>query len=120
MTRRVFALGIAALPASAAIDFDAEVTKGNISIRLIGEQGQPFLVGIRTPLKADYALTEVFYKVTVPGVTGELLLHKESLGPVAGNYGYAATNLNFDIPREAVQFIRVTLLNATGSLVEFR
>ena len=74
----------------------------------------PFMVGVRTRVKADQALVEVFYHAFIDGIKGAVLLSKASLAPVAGFEAYGGTRDNFDIPRERVQFIRVRFFNEVG------
>jgi hypothetical protein len=124
MTRRLFTLAAIGASAGAAVRFDEEMTNGDTAIRLIDateDKGGPFMVGVRTSVKADQALVQVFYHVRtlVFGASRDLLLHKESIAPIAGNEGYGATADNFAIPRDQVQFIRVTFFKESGQ-VEFR
>ncbi len=109
--------------AQAAVKFGEEMKQGDTTIILFDatdEKGGPFSVGVQTSVKADHAFVEVFYKTRVPGIDEDLLLHQESLAPVAGNLGYGATNQNFTMLRESVQFVRVTFYQVVGGRVVFR
>ena len=111
MTRRIFAVAsaIAGLAPRAVFSEEMRDRETGIIISTPDSKGS-FFVGVRTTLKASHYLAEVFYKTTVPELKSqvELLLHQESIGPVAGNEGYGATNQNFTCPRDKVEFVKVT------------
>jgi hypothetical protein len=109
--------------AQAAVKFGEEMKQGDTAIILFQateDKDGAFSVGVRTAVKADHAFVEVFYKMRVPGIKSDLLLHQESLAPVAGNLGYGATNQNFTMPRASVQFVRVTFFSKVAKEVEFK
>lgn len=85
---------------------------GQDTVLALIDAGQgAFAVGVRTRVKADHALIIVFYKdnTTIPGT--DLLLSRESMAPVAGWDLTGVTRDNFNIPREAIQFVRVIFMD---------
>lgn len=113
------------LAAFGQVKFDEELKDGDTSIVLFRtSEANPdeFAVGVSSSLPhAEWALTEVFYRdrVTVHGKSVEVVLHKESFGPVTGPYSYGATNQNFTIPKDKLKFVRVRLFEEIGKR-EFR
>jgi len=109
MTRRVLLFNLTGAGLQAAVSFDHEMRQGKTAIRLIDATEDPtgaFFVGVRTSVKAEYFFAEVFYRVPYPAANGgSLLLHQESLGPVAGNLGYGASNQSFTMPRDSVELM---------------
>ena len=122
MTRRLFAIGACSIPVAAAVRWDDEMESGDVAVRLFDadEQRKAFGVGVRAPGSpgTTSALVEVFYDVEVAGI-GKVLLHQESMAPIAGRDAYGATNQNFTMPRESVRHIRVTLFERRGPAREF-
>ena len=113
VTRRSLLLGAPAVACFGAVNWTEEMQSGDVRIRIMNadeSKDGPFLVGVRTPVRADHAFVEVFYHAHAPGIKEQLLLHQESLGVIAGNSGYGATNNNFTMPRDSVQWIQVTLM----------
>lgn len=72
-----------------------------------------FTVGVRTKVQADVVSISVFYHEEHPRL-GRLLLSQQSLAPVAGWGGYGATDRQFTISRDKIQFIRVKFLDEIG------
>jgi hypothetical protein len=127
MTRRTFFLTpLGAGVAEGAIQFGQPLKSGDIEIIIesVGPATPDELwVGVRTTREdVDQAFVEVFYRTTreIQGKPVNLLLHKESLGPIAGPELYGITNQDFDIKRSEVEFIRVTLFKKVGDEREFR
>lgn len=83
---------------------------GDTFIRIMGAEDGDFLVGVRTSVKADLALVDVFYEEDHPQF-GKLLLSKSSTAPVPGLDAYGATHDNFSIPRDRLKLVRITFLN---------
>jgi hypothetical protein len=81
-----------------------------------GNTPDEFGVGVRTSVKADYAMVEVFYNQP-SAAYGNLLLSKESMAPIAGTDAYGGTRRNFTIPRDAIDSIVVTFFNRLNSRV---
>lgn len=77
-----------------------------------------FTVGVRTKVQADVASISVFYHEVDPRFRalrfGRLLLSQQSLALVAGWGGYGATDRQFTISRDKIQFIRVKFLDEIG------
>jgi hypothetical protein len=129
LNRRTFVLGAAlAGAAKGAVVWGEEMRQGETAIQLIpiakdDEPYQGFMVGVRTPANADRALVEVFYKTKMrlglEAKEQELYLSDESVAPIAGNDAWGGTRKAFTMPRESVQFIRVTLLADVGEPIEF-
>lgn len=120
LTRRSFLSAAAVFPLSGDVKFGEEMRSGDVTILLVDTADGGFAVGVRTSIQADYFFAEVFYRSSaVPNVRPSLLLHQESLGVVAVGEAYGLSNLSFDCPKEAVEFVRVSFLNIVGQSFEF-
>lgn len=125
MTRRVFCFALASAGGiQGAVNWREEMQNGDVSIRIFDaseDKAGQFGIGVRTAIECDHSFVEVFYDTSavINGSEVPLLLHEESLGAKPGPDWYGATNQNFAMPRDSVQFIRVTLLKFVGEPVEF-
>lgn len=122
MTRRTFFLTPAlAAPLGAAVSFTEEMVQGETAIRMLDVQGGEFSVGVRTKVQCDQILVTVFYRITIliQIQPTSLLLSQESLAPCAGFDAYGGTRRSFSMPRESVEFIRLSFLRDVPGEVEF-
>lgn len=121
-TRRSFLSAAAVFPVSGAVKFGEEMHSGDVAILLVDSSGGRFAVGVRAPVKASHHFVEVFYHVKSQlrdSAPISLLLVQESLGVMGVGQAYGLTNLDFDCPKESIEFIQVTFLNVVGESVEF-
>jgi len=112
ITRRELfvAVGAAGLLSAQQSGEIATPEKDTFVILFEGDTTESFGVGVRTSVKADESLVQVFYEIKHSQL-GTLLLSKSSIAPVAGTLGYGATRENFTIPRKSIKFIRVTFFD---------
>ncbi len=113
--RRAFfsSVGLAACAIASGQNSHEIATDGKDTFVVLFEDGVGgFGVGVRTSVRADDSLVEVFYDAETE--FGKLLLSKRSMAPVAGMLGYGATRDNFTIPRKDVRFINVTFFREVG------
>src|SRR6266446_248112 len=113
--RRTFfsSVGLAACALARGQNAREIATDGKDTFIILFDDGVGgFGVGVRTSVKADNSLVEVFYDAE--SEFGKLLLSKRSMAPVAGTLGYGATRDTFTIPRKDVRFINVTFFREIG------
>jgi hypothetical protein len=111
-TRRVF---IGSLLGAAVKGEEVAAPEGDTAVNLVDDGHGGFVVAVRTRIRADHVLVSLFYREQwgSADMPQEALRYAESVAPVAG-WTWAATHQAFSVPRDRIQFIRLTFLNEVG------